>query len=175
MKTAFLRLNTDDQEAQAVFDAFREAYGESEIPRNFGDPDHCPDCATANEKLKAIRWFMLTPEIVSQNNPDGWILAFCGPEGFEYFAPGFVRVLLEVPANNAWEVGNRISAEWVERLPEPRRQALKAVAQFAVSTGVSPHDLANLLQNKEEPNKAWVDNPLPAASRRLNPDENPLP
>jgi hypothetical protein len=27
----------------------------------------------------------------------------------------------------------------------------------------------------DKANKAWVDNPLPAASRRLNPDENPLP
>lgn len=29
--------------------------------------------------------------------------------------------------------------------------------------------------NKCTANKTWVDNPLPAASRRLNTDENPLP
>lgn len=93
------------QQDIAALEDFSQAFRNCPRPVHFTNFEHCDECAE-HDRLLLSR----TPETLSIENVDnpGWDpICFISPDGFAYFLPALVRLVLEESASDAEWFGNQ--------------------------------------------------------------------
>ncbi len=149
-------------ENEIILEDFLREYGVPSRPVQFTNPQHCEECAEANDLLMAQDPRFLDAKDF-EHPSSSWFFDMMGDEGLHYFLPGFIRLALDDPEANLNLLLFYLSPKFISTLTDAEREAIFRVLDFLRACGY-PHtdlDRKNLRQALEQTRTQQVEDANP--------------